>query len=176
MNCVSIASDNYLNLNQCWLNVNWILINNHQWNLNRHSKFSFKIASENAVCKMADLSLYLNVINMRKCFLTFTPTATSTTDDLQKLKWFKIHWKLHSFNASCHHLTHWDRDKWPPFRRKHFQMHFLEWKCLNLDQNFTDVSSYGSNYQYSGIGSDGGLSPTRRQAIIWTNDGSSTGT
>ena len=24
---------------------------------------------------------------------------------------------------------------------------------------------------YSSIGSDNGLSPTRRQAIIWTNDG-----
>ena len=23
--------------------------------------------------------------------------------------------------------------KWTPFRRRHFQMHFLEWKCTNLD-------------------------------------------
>ena len=23
-------------------------------------------------------------------------------------------------------LTHWGRDKWPPFSRRHFQMHFLE--------------------------------------------------
>ena len=30
-------------------------------------------------------------------------------------------------------LTHWGRDKWTPFRRRHFQMHFLEWKCLNFD-------------------------------------------
>ena len=27
------------------------------------------------------------------------------------------------------------------------------------------------NWQYSGIGSDNGLAPFRRQAIIWTNDG-----
>ena len=32
-------------------------------------------------------------------------------------------------------------------------------------------SSQGSNYQYSRIGSDNGLAPTRRQAIIWTNNG-----
>ena len=31
------------------------------------------------------------------------------------------------------HLTHWGRDKWMPFRRWHFQLHFLEWKCLNSD-------------------------------------------
>ena len=30
-------------------------------------------------------------------------------------------------------LTHWGRDKWTPFRRRHFQMHFLQWKCLNFD-------------------------------------------
>ena len=28
-----------------------------------------------------------------------------------------------------------------------------------------------SDLQYSIIGSDNGLAPTRRQAIIWTNDG-----
>ena len=30
-------------------------------------------------------------------------------------------------------LTYWGRGKWTPFRRRHFQMHFLEWKCLNSD-------------------------------------------
>ena len=29
-------------------------------------------------------------------------------------------------------LTHWGRDKWTPFRRRHFQTHFLEWKYYNL--------------------------------------------
>ena len=32
------------------------------------------------------------------------------------------------------------------------------------------MCSLGSNLQYTGIGSDNGLAPTRRQAIIWTND------
>ena len=39
------------------------------------------------------------------------------------------------------HLTHWGRDKWTPFGRRHFQMHFLEWKCLNSYYNFTKVCS-----------------------------------
>ena len=29
----------------------------------------------------------------------------------------------------------------------------------------------GSDLQYSSLGSDDGLAPSRRQAIIWTNDG-----
>ena len=36
------------------------------------------------------------------------------------------HWSLGD-------LTHWGRDKWTPFRRRHFQMPFLEWKCVNSD-------------------------------------------
>ena len=60
--------------------------------------------------------------------------------------------------------------KWPPFSRRHFRMHFLEWKCINIDNDFTEVCSQGSIQQYSSICSDNGLAPSRRQAIIWTND------
>ena len=50
-------------------------------------------------------------------------------------------------------------------------MHLLEWKCTNLDLNFTEVCSQWSNQQYSSIGSDDGLAPAMQQVIIWTNDG-----
>ena len=29
--------------------------------------------------------------------------------------------------------------KWSPFRRRHFEMHFSEWKCINFDRDFTDI-------------------------------------
>ena len=45
------------------------------------------------------------------------------------------------------------------FSRRHFEMHILEWKCINF------ITVYSNN------GSDNGLAPTRQQAIIWTNDG-----
>ena len=61
-------------------------------------------------------------------------------------------------------LTHLGQDKWPLFTKWYFQMHFLEWKRKNFDEDFT-----GSNQQYSSSGSDNGLAPLRRQAIIWTN-------
>ena len=48
---------------------------------------------------------------------------------------------------------------------------FLQWKCLDCDQNFTEVYSHGSNWQNSSIGSDNGLAPNKRQVIVWTNDG-----
>ena len=51
------------------------------------------------------------------------------------------------------------------------QMHFIQWKCIDFDYDFTEVCFQGSNSQYSSIGSDNGLAPARRQEIIWTNDG-----
>ena len=38
-------------------------------------------------------------------------------------------------------LTHLSREKWTPFRRRHFQMHLYEWKVLYYDLNFTEVCS-----------------------------------
>ena len=35
--------------------------------------------------------------------------------------------------------------KWPPFRRRRFQMPFYEWKVLYVYSNFTEVLFYGSN-------------------------------
>ena len=43
---------------------------------------------------------------------------------------------------------------------------FLEWKYLNLNENFTEVCSYGSIRQYVSIDSGNGLAPIREQAII----------
>ena len=47
-------------------------------------------------------------------------------------------------------------------------MDFIEqndWITINISLKFAPKD------QYSSIGSDNGLAPTRRQAIIWTNDG-----
>ena len=41
-------------------------------------------------------------------------------------------WKLtRKRYSNC--LTHSGRDKWTSFCRRHFQLHFPEWKCLNSD-------------------------------------------
>ena len=42
---------------------------------------------------------------------------------------------------------------------------------MNFAWDFTEICFYGSNLQGSSIGLDDGLALTRRQAIIWTNDG-----
>ena len=39
------------------------------------------------------------------------------------------------------YLTHWGRDKMADISQMTFEMHFLEWKCINFIYDFTDVSS-----------------------------------
>ena len=50
-----------------------------------------------------------------------------------------------------------------------FKLRFLEWKCKNVDHDFTAVCSQGSHQQYFTIGSDNGLAMARRQAIVCTS-------
>ena len=50
-------------------------------------------------------------------------------------------WKPHIKRRSffCKLIFPWT--KWPPFRRRHFQKHFLQWKSLYFDLNFTEGCS-----------------------------------
>ena len=57
-----------------------------------------------------------------------------------------------------------------PFYRKYFWINFLALKLLYLDPNLSDISSRFCKRQYASNGSDNGLAPSRRQAIIWIND------
>ena len=47
-------------------------------------------------------------------------------------------------------------------------------KCIFLSENVQILITISPKFvpkgQYSSIGSDNGLAPTRREAIIWTND------
>ena len=42
---------------------------------------------------------------------------------------------------------------------------------MNFAYDDTEMCLEGLNQQYSIIGSDNGLAPTRRQAIVWASDG-----
>ena len=81
-----------------------------------------------------------------------------------------IHLKFRTSGGRSTTWTHWPEQKWLPFCRQHFQMYFLEWKCVYLDWKCTGVCSYGSNWQCVSIDSRNGLSPNRQQAIMWTDD------
>ena len=60
---------------------------------------------------------------------------------------------------------------------RHFPDNIFKWIFLNENAwilNFIEVTSLGSNKQYSSICSDDGLAPARRRAIILINNGSFT--
>ena len=123
-------------LTQCWNIVNWTLSNKLQWNPNRNSYiFIHKNAFENVICEMAS-SLF-----RRQCVNTILSFMCHRNHTI----WLDFENILIITNRQMLVLTHWGRDNWTPFRRRHFQMHFLEWKYINFDQNFTEVCSWGSN-------------------------------
>ena len=69
----------------------------------------------------------------------------------------------------CVFKTLWPRQDGRRFCRRHFQLHFIQWKCLNFKWNFIEICSLGYRWQFCSIVSDNGLAPNRRQAIIWSN-------
>ena len=63
-------------------------------------------------------------------------------------EWAKVirsGWKILCSNPKDQLISSWT--KWMPFRRQQFEMHFYEWKFLYFDSNFTEVFSFGSNWQ-----------------------------
>ena len=64
-------------------------------------------------------------------------------------------------------LTHWHRDKMAAILQITFSS-VLPW--MNFEWNFIEICPLVSTHQCDSIGSDNGLVPIRRQAIIWTND------
>ena len=58
-------------------------------------------------------------------------------------------------------LTHWGRDKCLPFRRRQFEMHFLERKCIKFHFTFVPKGP---------INNIPALVQNRRQTIIWANN------
>ena len=65
-----------------------------------------------------------------QCILTWIIKIMTHQVRILHVSWqhrAKILWDLD------HELfTHWGQAKWLPFRRQHFQTHFLEWKCYNF--------------------------------------------
>ena len=60
----------------------------------------------------------------------YVPGTITSTDDDRDLR------GLSDLTSNIEAQT-----KWPPFSRRHFQVHFLERKCLNSDYNFNEVCS-----------------------------------
>ena len=75
------------------------------------------------------------------------------------------------YNIWYVHQTHLPCTKWPPFRRRYFEMHFREWFffCILIKISLKFVPEGPVDNNPALVYSDDGLAPNRRQTIIWTN-------
>ena len=79
--------------------------------------------------------------------------------------------RMHALLCSTILLTHWSRDKMATIFQTTFSNAFSWMKMMEFRLEFQCNLFQGSNWQYASTGSDNGLAPYRRQAIIWTNFG-----
>ena len=76
------------------------------------------------------------------------------------------YWIIETLVRHCiNTITHRGQTKWPPFRRRHFKVQFLEWNPLNIKEDFTEIYSLWSNRQYCSISLDNGLVPNRYRGL-----------
>ena len=108
--------------------------------------------------------IYGNIWHISKALPNFIMSLNAQTDDFQ----------AHSFNFElqcC--MVYWVIEAetyWPPFSRRHCQMNFPEWKgaiSLNISLKFVPTVRIINILAIIQIM----VWPTRRQAIIWSNDG-----
>ena len=101
--------------------------------------------------------------------------------------YLRIKYKLHNWLTSNQHfkliccfqcvsqsrssLTHWDRYQMTAISQTTHSNLFSVMKMLQFRLKFQWNLFLRFNQQYSSIGLDNGLAPTRRPAIIWTNCG-----
>ena len=87
---------------------------------------------------------YLTMKHFKRLISLNCPKGTDISRHLENymlkfldFKFYKVWWTS---------LTHWCCDKMANFPRRHFQMHFLEWKWLNFEYDLTEVCSWGPIY------------------------------
>ena len=163
MACCLMAPSHYLN--QCWLNTS-----KTEWHSSRASSQQIPQPSITEItCKIKYLKFHSNFpgANELKFMIishVFLPqggpvVSSSRGDGREQLHaTVSIEWahqqprgetacrpgwknKLSGRSGVEYSQTHWAETKWPPFSRRHFQMHFLGWKCMNFTSDFTEVCS-----------------------------------
>ena len=123
-------------LNQCWVIGNWTPRNKLQWIFNQNIKLFRRInGSENIVFEMADILsrgdelIYIMIV--QHCLFTPLVWCVVQLASIVASLIYMYH-TVHSANTSWNQLSHPPWKIWPPFRRRHFQMHFREWKVVIL--------------------------------------------
>ena len=115
----------------------------------------------------------------KRCLRNGSPLVSASLHYVMELghHWFRewlLAWLVTKSDKPLVTLTHCGQDKMAAIFQTTFWNGFSWFKMcefwLKFQQNLFPGSNI-SNYQYSSVGSDNGLAPIKRQAIIWASDG-----
>ena len=100
------------------------------------------VGSLNTLLNKQSSDWYLRCLDSYTSLLWIMAWCHQTTSHYSNQWWPCLLTHIFTCNTRSRWVkTHWGRDKMDAFRRRHFQMHFLERKCLNSDQNFIEFYS-----------------------------------
>ena len=65
-------------------------------------------------------------------------------------QWWLVYWRIYA-SLGINKLTYWDKDKWPTFSRRRFQMHFLHRKYSYFGKKFPKIplGSFPGVFQFT---------------------------
>ena len=116
---------------------------------------------------------FVNCLLQGTCHSAVVSSRPSQVTSVHEILWTRSPF-LHWIQSSASYLGGSDdievATKWPLFCKQHFRMNFLfGWKLIYFDLNFNEIRSWGSSWQQISTGSNNGLAPNKRHALIWTN-------
>ena len=122
-----ICSDNLVLshcMNQCWFIVNCTLANRLPWNSNQDTTtFIQENSFENVACEI------VAILSRPQCVKCANfPTASGYTISHHICTPIFNRFSGHYVSlGSIQHIE--EKTKWPPFRRRPFPIHFIQWNC-----------------------------------------------
>ena len=127
-------------LNQCWVIVNWTLRDKLPRNFKQNTQIFFQFTITQHWFRKWLVAYSVPSHYLNHCFFNWTIRNKRQWNFNKKKRFFH---ENASENIVCEMAATLSKTetKWPPCLRRHFQMHFPEWKRLNLAKELTEICS-----------------------------------
>ena len=131
--------------------------------------FPWKLHNWNVKCFHS--IIFPQVLTIFQLWLILISTFSDTVLYQFMTVYWAVSWPLLPVRGGWGLLTHWNQDKMAAIFQTTFSNSFSWMKIFKFQLKFHWNLFLRVQLKYSSIGSDEGLALTRRQAIIWNNDG-----
>ena len=134
-------------LNQCWIIVNWTLRNTLQWSFNQNTNiFIYGNASENIICKMADILSKGNELTMNQHRIGWWFVAKQAVSQYLNQWWPSLLRHRCVTQSRCVNTLRPQQNEWPRFSGWHLCLHFFAKRKVYFGSHFSEVWPHGPKW------------------------------